>query len=527
MADKIIEKAVNLLKQDSTFSTQNNLHRVYQKFEENDSHISSNICKNDNDLNTKFNLDEDILNVCKRVERILNKWNYICSTNNDISDNTCCDFLIYWIYGELIKKNYTSYNVHWLYRKIQNLLENNEHVTSKNLNCNGNFKRVFAIENLKSKKYLHDFLEYFDSIKRILQSETPDKKDYCDYIYYILQLYNSIKEACYTRIPEACPDEIKLFQDKIKGDDLSLVKNNCLRNLSKFKLSNMNAILDQLKKELTIDKERVENPFKYRKLINYDIFHYLKKYQEEEKSTQGKQKNVSNETEEQCTKINSGDHDEHTKLEKICKEFILYFFNFPKTKINSIHFFDYMNYWLNEKLKTTKTKATDFIGIMDKNLSYNFSSNSLYKRFKRSVYDMNGNILEEMNILHNLHDEYNKFLENLENECTVSDNKCLSTYLTEINKCYHNKNKKFQKSLNNILSMYNKKYQKNCKGKKPDDVLPSCKIVERYITNKKPEKCVSSCQNFENKNLRTSSKGKHEYVYYISIFLNIFTNSFC
>ncbi|GAB69778.1 hypothetical protein PCYB_005270, partial [Plasmodium cynomolgi strain B] len=183
------------------------------------------------------------------------------------------------------------------------LWENNQNGISTNLKCNRNFKRVFDIKKFKKKNNFHDFLVIIlYSIHRILESRTHVKQDYCDYIYYILQLYNNTKEACYSRIPETCPDEIKLFQNKIIGYDLSHFKNKCLHVSNKFTHSNLNALLDQLNKEQTKHIERVKWPFKYRKLINYDIFYYFKIFKEEEESTPVKQNNVSNETEE-CTNI--------------------------------------------------------------------------------------------------------------------------------------------------------------------------------------------------------------------------------
>ncbi|KNA00965.1 variable surface protein Vir12 [Plasmodium vivax North Korean] len=518
MADTIVEKALELLNKDvnfyfskinsDTFRTQDKLHLVYQEFEKKDPLKPSEICKKENnDHNDKFKFDDDIVTLCIKVESILKNFNSICSTKNGFSDNTCCDYLIYWIYGELIKKNYTPYNVHWLYRKIQELLEKNQYDTNTNPMCNRNFKRVFGIENLKYKKYLHDFLEYFDSIKSILKSETS-VKEYCDYMYYILQLYNNIKEACYSRIPEACPDEIKKFHNKIKSLDLSLVKNNCSRVWQEFTLSNWNAILDQLNKEQIMHVERIKGPFKYRKQINYDIFHFLDIYKEEEKSSPNKQKNVSNET-TQCDKIKNYVTDEHIKLQEICKDFILYFFNFPKTKFNSIYYIDYLNYWLNEKLKNTKMSATNFIDIMDKILSYKFSSYSQYKYFKNSVYDINRNILKEMNILHNLYDEHNKFLNKSKDKCRIYDNECLSKYVTKINECYHTKNKRFYKALKKFLSIFNEKNRGNCDDKKPTEPFLICEILKQHDSDIIQQNCTSSCQTIKNTNLETFPKGEN------------------
>ncbi|SCO66062.1 VIR protein [Plasmodium vivax] len=510
MANKIVDDPLELLKADNTFPTKDKLHVVYQKFEDYTPNNSSDICKiESSDHITIFNNEDDIVKLCIKVESILNNLNSICSKNNGLSDYNCCDYLIYWIYGKLIKENYASYKVHWLYNKMQVLLKSNQYGTNTKLKCNGNFKRVFGTENLKNKKYLHDFLEYFDSIKSILKSKEQVKQNYCDYIYYILQLYNNIKEGCYSRIPEPCPDEIELLQEKIKDYDLSDVKNKCPVFSQKFKLINWNAILDQLKKEQTMDVER-EKPFKYRKLINYDIFHYLKKYQEAEKNARDTQTNLSNET-EKCTEINIGVNSKHTELKTICEEFIPYFLMLSKTMINSIHYFDYLNYWLNKKLKETGIKATNFIGSMEKILSSKFSSNSIYKRFKHSVYDMNGNILDEMNILYNLYDDYNNFLEISEAGCTKSDTKCLSSYITEIDKCDNTKNKRFYKALTNILSRYNKKYKENCNDKTPEGLVSTCQVVKTYIKDINQKNCISSCQSFENTNFKASSKGEHEY----------------
>ncbi|GAB69439.1 CYIR protein [Plasmodium cynomolgi strain B] len=150
MEDKIVDDALNLLKNNNDFSTHNMLHLVYQKFEENDSLNSSEICKKENnDHSTILNGDDGIVKLCSKIESILKKLKSICSNNNGLSDNKCCDYLIYGIYGELMKGNYTPYSVHWLYGKIQVLLESDEYGTKTNLKCNSNFKRVFDVENLK------------------------------------------------------------------------------------------------------------------------------------------------------------------------------------------------------------------------------------------------------------------------------------------------------------------------------------------------------------------------------------------
>ncbi|KMZ81783.1 variable surface protein Vir12 [Plasmodium vivax India VII] len=512
MEDKIVEKALELLKTDDKISTQNKLHLVYEKFEKNPSLNTSNICKKeDNGHSTILKNDNEIVTLCIKVESILNNLNSICSTNNGHSGNKCCDYLIYWIYGELIKGNYTPYSVHWLYRKLQELLKRNQYGNNTSLKCNGNFKRVFGIENLDKRKHFHELLEYFDAIKGILKSEKHVKKDYCYYIYYIMQLYKNMKEACYSRIPGACPDEIKLFHHKIKGDDLNDVKDKCPYFSQKFSLSNMNAILDQLKKEQIMDVEIVEEPFKYRKLINYDIFHYLKIYQKAEPSAQDKENSVSNET-NQCTEMKNYVQDKLTELEKICKDSILYFFKLSKTVVNSIHYFDYLNYWLNKNLKGTGISATKFIGIMDKILSSKFSSNSLYKHFKHSVYDMNDQILKEMNILYDLYDDYNKFLEISETKCTMYNNECLSTFVTEINKCDNIKNKKFYKALTNILSIYDKKYQEKCANKRSSELSQICKTLEELKTDMNEQNCIPSCKKINNMDLKTLHKEAHETV---------------
>ncbi|SCO71493.1 VIR protein [Plasmodium vivax] len=515
MADEIVEKALESLKKEDTFRTKDELHLLYQKFEENDLHDSPEICIKETGLNIISEGDDKIVELCSKVESILKKFNSLCSTKNGPSGNNCCDYLIYWIYGELIEGKYTPYSVHWLYRKIQELLEKYQRDTNTNPKCNEYFTRVFSIENLKNKKYLHDFLVYFNYIKGILESETPHKKDYCDYIYYILQLYNNIKESCYSRIPEACPDEIKLFQDKIRGNELSLVKNKCYHIFQEFKLSNWDAILDQLQKEQTMHVERVKKPFKYSKLINYDIFHYLKIYQEAEPSDQDKKKNVPNEI-KQCTKINSDNHGDPTKLKLICEDFIIYLFKLSKTKINSIHYLDYLNYWLNKKLKEIKINATKFIGIIDNILSYNFSSNSLYNHFKHSVYDMNDKNFKEMNILYDLYDNYNKFLNISKTKFRRYNNECLNKYITGINKCYHTENKRFYKALKKFLSIFDGKNLENCEDQSKIELFSLCEILQRHENDIIQQNCTSSCETIKNTNFKTS-KGVYDHEQVLNI----------
>ncbi|VUZ99858.1 PIR protein [Plasmodium vivax] len=525
MNSSIVEEALKLLKDEADFSAKSKLHLAYEKFNQQESCKSNKCEKVENPKNPETQFNKEIVNLCCKVENILKILDTSCLENDEFANKNCCDYLLYWLYGEIIKGKYNAFSIHWLYDKIQTLLEENNSSSDRKVKCNESFMRIFDMEKLTNKKILFDFLSYYDSVYSILTTgESKNKKEYCQYLDFIFYIYSKIHEGYHSKTIKAYDNEINGFQEKLKSNHYNILKSKCLDLSQKSILKHLNAFIHTLNVQQTEYSKLISEPFNYGNFINvsndipkirknYDIFRYIHSYEAKEILARSNTDDMPDHT-HYCSKINEQHASDYEGLKNTCKKFVLYFTYLSQNIPIDVNYFEYLNYWLNKELKETSTSATDFIRVMDSILNYEFPVYSLYYKFKDKVYNIKEDVFNEMDTLYTLYDNYNKFLTETENEnkCEEYVNTCLSVYTENVNNCYQNKNRHFYKALLQFRDIYNKKKtsSKKCITQQLQN-LPEAKTFEQHKKEIYKKKASSSCKNIESKSLKLLPNGKHDY----------------
>ncbi|CAI7718678.1 hypothetical protein PVPAM_050007100 [Plasmodium vivax] len=222
---------------------------------------------------------------------------------------------------------------------------------------------------------------------------------------------------------------------------------------------------------------------KYTFCINSPHYNELLEYVKNNKSKGEKIENIN------CTSLpTSMTFSENSSAQDICKEFTLLYISFVKyratgTYLDKIFSFgdcDFLNFWLNDKLRESvkESNKIDVIGfykeIKNKNPDL-FSHNEDLEDYMKII---DPKILENMKLLYDLYYYQRKILNMLldedytdpkNNQCSVYTKHCHEKYVTAINRCYGIYDE-FYKSLNDFKSTYDivikqgteDKY--NCKG---------------------------------------------------------------
>ncbi|VVA00085.1 PIR protein [Plasmodium vivax] len=189
--------------------------------------------------------------------------------------------------------------------------------------------------------------------------------------------------------------------------------------------------------------------------------------------------------------------------EKICKEFKFLYKSFRTIKANdtkevdiySYSDCDFLNYWLNDKLRKSVNDGDtiDVRGfyneIKNKNPEF-FSDNKDLEEYMKII---DPEILKNMELLYDLYDNERKILNILlnpdendpkNNECSVYRDHCLKKYVEAINRCYGIYDE-FYKALKDFKSSYNytivqgKEDTYNCRGKTQYELNDYDPVLER------------------------------------------------
>ncbi|CAG9474095.1 unnamed protein product [Plasmodium vivax] len=226
MADNIISEAFNLLTKDEKFSLTSNAYMFYNLIDAKyGSRPTVTVCNKIG--GNKFT------EYCDAFEKILNEWDDVISTFKFDREKSC-HHLMYWIYGSIIKSNVDLYKMPSIYVELGNLLKEKcfKHMKSE---FYIKFARVYDTKVLRNKKEFYDFLEYYNRISEILDGDIKkeDSKVYCDYIEYMLNLYNvMVKE---NRQKFYC-EEILAFDEKFSDNkNLTFIKKEVSTNKSQPK----------------------------------------------------------------------------------------------------------------------------------------------------------------------------------------------------------------------------------------------------------------------------------------------------
>ncbi|GAB70015.1 hypothetical protein PCYB_007640, partial [Plasmodium cynomolgi strain B] len=156
---------------------------------------------------------------------IINNWSTILKENH-FDHNTSCIHIIYWLYGKIIGIEPDVTELQVIYNIFENFLKENCYKGENNKEIFMKYIKSYDMEILKNKKLVYDFLEYYDSIKKVLhENESKNNKEYCNYTKYIFNLYKYMNQNNTTHV--YC-EEIRKFLEKFKdNNELDFLKNKC------------------------------------------------------------------------------------------------------------------------------------------------------------------------------------------------------------------------------------------------------------------------------------------------------------
>ncbi|GAW79410.1 variable surface protein [Plasmodium gonderi] len=217
--ENIVDYAFNLLSKNVKFFEKSELYKFYDiidlSYEGHKSTIKCNVIR-----------DNNAIQICGYLEEIASSWNdkivpIFCSKG--INNFKCCDFLFYWLYGKFVKYNIKSSDINSIFDKFKTLFETQCYSANKERFY---IKRVYDKKVLKEKKELHDFVEYYSTIKDLWNDEENEHKNYCLYMKHILQLYKKLKEKKCSTLYKC---EMEMLETKIIDDltEFNFLKRQC------------------------------------------------------------------------------------------------------------------------------------------------------------------------------------------------------------------------------------------------------------------------------------------------------------
>ncbi|KMZ83530.1 hypothetical protein PVBG_00610 [Plasmodium vivax Brazil I] len=217
-------------------------------------------------------------------------------------------------------------------------------------------------------------------------------------------------------------------------------------------------------------------------IICYSIFNdVIEGYIEKAKAVESQ--DIKNKPSNECNYFLSSATYTDIKLYIFCKQFKYMYNQLISLKRgtsilrNYDNHYAYMNYWLNDKLKS-------------KNIKFPYSVEQFFRKIKKhdknfdednflleKIYDIDYDVLENMRILHNLYDKYYKIYNILngnpkkpEESCLSYFNECVNEYKKAKIKCIMDNNN-FCKALKTFKDNYEQFYHMNSE-------LINCNIEE-------------------------------------------------
>ncbi|SBT00414.1 PIR Superfamily Protein [Plasmodium ovale curtisi] len=144
-----------------------------------------------------------------------------------IDPRKSCKYLNYWFLGKLKGDDFSENDIDPLCLSWKAFVKNKR----KENTCDCMIYNKFNKDELKTKKKLFDFFEYYYSIKSKLGNNTTKKKDdYCKYIKEIFDIYKKVDKENNTKESVSYREEILLFRKLYNNCELIFLEKKC-RNL--------------------------------------------------------------------------------------------------------------------------------------------------------------------------------------------------------------------------------------------------------------------------------------------------------
>ncbi|KMZ89322.1 hypothetical protein PVBG_03672, partial [Plasmodium vivax Brazil I] len=200
------------------FSGNSNLYKFYDNLNSNivDVNVKCNSCEDGKE-------DPEYMKLCCSLEKIIEQWKSKCTVKEN-EKCTCCDYLLYWLYSKIIESNLHFRSIIWTYDKFEPLLKSSVF----KVDSESEKKKIYDINVLKKKRVLFDFLLHYDIIKdKLNHINKGNEEKFCNYIYYIFELYKEIEnkasEALYKK-------EVNEFKEKFNSgnnNELNFINEKC------------------------------------------------------------------------------------------------------------------------------------------------------------------------------------------------------------------------------------------------------------------------------------------------------------
>ncbi|KMZ92838.1 variable surface protein Vir24 [Plasmodium vivax Mauritania I] len=204
------------------------LYKFYKHFDDfiKKLHINDEKCNVINSYNNS--------NVHSTIKRIKSCWDEIWKEfkKYNLNGTLCNNFLLYWFYSKMIESKLDVFSIHWIYRKLQLSFPGNNYILDYQKLDN---KKAFHINVLRNKKYLYDFVEYSENIKKVFVDRTSENNlKYCNYIKEIFKLYKQLKEDNRLKSSTTYAHELQYFENKINEEFLKSLETTCPDNCLKY-----------------------------------------------------------------------------------------------------------------------------------------------------------------------------------------------------------------------------------------------------------------------------------------------------
>ncbi|SBT59134.1 PIR Superfamily Protein [Plasmodium ovale wallikeri] len=185
-------------------------YKLYNKFNEKCDDKSNYVsyCRNVNHLENRYS---GFLEVCYMYARNLIQLHEILSEERD--DDKHCRYMNFWITNHVRKMLETKWKSNprasYILAKFLTV-ENNITGASQKYNCHFDYNSDIDLYLWEEWKYLHDYIENYNDIKVIINSDGHLCKIYSEYFDYIKKLHVKYKEECCSTSSNKCHNRINL-----------------------------------------------------------------------------------------------------------------------------------------------------------------------------------------------------------------------------------------------------------------------------------------------------------------------------
>ncbi|GAW82040.1 variable surface protein [Plasmodium gonderi] len=530
MADNVVKEAIQLLNKNESVSNDLKFIKFYNMIintiiNNTYKHGTFNKCGKRAMCDIK---DNSIRHICCNAEYIIQKWGSICKEFR-INNYTCNDFFIYWLYGKINESKCNANEINQLYNNVKDYWKcgksdkNCVNIDKKCVNidykCVNTDKKCVNIDNkcvntdeicvesdikcfrkfwhikeknvLKNKKELYDFLQYYKTIKILVnKNSSVHKEKYCNYINYIFLLYEKIHKDYNALHSGYYDEEIERFKNIFKDVDkeFAFLQSQCSKNKVELVLDNDNKKVRAIREDLTtkITEEslklfqNIETGNLWKTLQIHKFYSWLnQKYEEIQKIPENP---VSS---EEYINKNTTFNKLYSTIKNILTSGDYTFSKQNNSTINKNC--DYINYWLYGKLKDNEDFRNIIPFLYDvrklfvndklcKSKVYNFHIEHLEKKIflykflefykiLRSKFDVqeNGKKIEYCNYIKEIFNLYKDMEQDKENLRAYAEeiNYFKETFLENIHELSFLSNRCPGKCLKDIFS---DKYKKKCKS---------------------------------------------------------------